>query len=427
MVILDDLKALDRGQRSAFTASLLGWTLDAFDFFLLTFVVKAVAADFHVERSSVLLAITLTLVARPFGALAFGWLADRFGRRPVLMADVLLYSVLELASAFSPNLVTLLVLRTLFGFAMGGEWGIGASLALESVPPKSRGLISGLLQEGYALGQLLGALVFGLVYPHLDGLIPGVAPWRLLFVIGVAPALLVFYVRRHVKESPAWEARKGERRTRASVFKTLRTHWRMVIYAVLLMTAFNFFSHGTQDTYATFLQVQHGFSPAMTSTLTIIMNFGAILGGLTFGAWSERIGRRRAIVIAALLALPIIPLWAYGATPLLLGLGGFLLQVAVQGAWGVVPAHLNELSPDDARGTFPGSAYQFGNLLAAGNAWLQGRIAETHHNDYGLALAIVAGVTAVVLALLAGFGPEAKGVAFGTGEDRPAEASESAA
>ncbi len=416
MVILDDLKALDRGQRSAFFASLLGWTLDAFDFFLLTFVVKAVATDFHVERSSVLLAITLTLVARPFGAVFFGWLADRFGRRPVLMADVLLYSVLELASAFAPNLVVLLALRTLFGFAMGGEWGIGASLALESIPPRSRGAISGLLQEGYALGQLLGAVVFGLIYPHLEHLIPGIPGWRLLFVLGVAPALLVFYIRRNVQESPAWEARKSERRAAPNVFKSLGKNWRMVIYAVLLMAAFNFFSHGTQDTYATFLQVQHGFSPAMTSTLTIVMNIGAIIGGLTFGAWSERIGRRRAIVIAALLALPIIPLWAYGTTPLVLGLGGFLIQIAVQGAWGVVPVHLNELSPDDARGTFPGAAYQFGNLLAAGNAWMQGRIAEAHHNDYGLALALVAGVTAVVLALLTAFGPEAKGRTFGSGQ-----------
>ena len=416
MGIVADVRSLNRAQRSAVTASLLGWTLDAFDFFLLTFVIKAVAADFHVQRSAVLLAITLTLVARPFGAITFGWLADRFGRRPVLMADVLLYSVLELASAFSPNLITLLVLRTLFGFAMGGEWGIGASLALESVPARSRGLISGLLQEGYALGQLFAAVVFGLVYPHLEHAIPGVSGWRLLFVVGVAPALLVFYIRRHVPESPAWAERKTTARARPPVFQTLGRHWKMVVYAVLLMTAFNFFSHGTQDTYATFLQVQHGFSPAMTSTLTIVMDFGAITGGLVFGAWSERIGRRRAIVIAALLALPIIPLWAYASTPILLGLGGFLLQIAVQGAWGVVPVHLNELSPPDARGTFPGAAYQFGNLLAAGNAWLQGRIAETHHNDYGLALALVAGTTAVVLALLAAFGPEAKGVAFGSGE-----------
>jgi MFS transporter, SHS family, lactate transporter len=342
----------------------------------------------------------------------FGALADRFGRRPVLMADVSIYSVLALASAFAPNLATLLVLRTLFGFAMGGEWGIGASLALESIPAKSRGVVSGVLQEGYATGQLLGALVFAFVYPWLGRLIPTVAPWRLLFVLGVAPALLILYIRRNVRESPAWERRRSGPQARSGVFASLAAHWRLALYAVLLMTAFNFFSHGTQDTYATFLTVQHGFSPAIVGVLTVVMNGGAILGGLIFGAWSERIGRRRAIATAALLALPIIPLWAYSSTPVLLGLGGFLLQIAVQGAWGVVPAHLNELSPADARGTFPGAAYQLGNLLAAGNAVLQGRLAEAHHNDYAFALALVAGVTAVALALLTLLGPEAKGVSF---------------
>ena len=417
MVILDDLKALDRAQRSAFTASLLGWTLDAFDFFLLTFVVKDVADEFHAKVSAVAVAITLTLVARPFGALFFGWLADRFGRRPILMTDVLLYSLLELASAFSPNLTVFLGLRLLFGFAMGGEWGIGASLALESIPVRSRGVISGLLQEGYALGQLLGAVVFWFVYPHLTHLLPQFAGWRLMFVIGVAPALLVLYIRRNVPESAVWEQVRNERKASgvkagAAVFTSLARHWRMVFYAVLLMTAFNFFSHGTQDIYATFLRVQHHFSAPMIGMLTVVMNCGAVIGGLTFGAWSERIGRRRAIAGAALLALPIIPLWAFTGTPLLLGLGGFLLQIAVQGAWGVVPVHLNELSPVDARGTFPGAAYQFGNLLAAGNAVFQTRLAESHGNNYGLALAVVAAATAVVLAGLALFGPEAKGVAF---------------
>ncbi|MHB8283532.1 MAG: MFS transporter [Caulobacteraceae bacterium] len=425
MVIIDDLKALNGEQRSAFVASFLGWTLDAFDYFLLTFVVKDIAADFHAKGSAVLLAVTLTLVARPFGALFFGWLADKFGRRPVLMADVMLYSLLELASAFAPNLVVLLVLRTLFGFVMGGEWGIGASLALESIPVRSRGIVSGILQEGYACGQLLGALVFAFVYPHLGGLIPGFASWRLLFVIGVAPALLVLYVRRHVKESPAFEKQRELRRQPGArsgpgVFATLAAHWKLSLYAVVLMAAFNFFSHGTQDIYATFLRVQHGFSPVTVGLLTVVMNIGAIVGGLTFGALSERIGRRHAIIIAALLALPIIPLWAFSTLPIMLALGGFLLQIAVQGAWGVVPVHLNELSPASARGTFPGTAYQLGNLLAAGNAVLQGRIAESHHNNYGLALALVAGVTAVVLAAMTFFGPEAKGVSFEAAEPETA-------
>jgi SHS family lactate transporter-like MFS transporter len=425
MVILDELRGLNREQRSAFIASLLGWTLDAFDFFLLTFVVKEVAHDFHVEGSAVLLSLTLTLAARPFGALFFGWLADKYGRKPVLQIDVALYAFFALISAFSPNLIFLLVMRTLFGFAMGGEWGIGASLVMESIPAKSRGVISGLLQEGYALGQLLGALVFWFLYPHFAQWFPFMASWRVLFLLGVLPAILVLYMRRHVKESPAWEASRGQAKVKTDALAAIAKHWKRALYVVILMTAFNFFSHGTQDNYTTFLRVQHGFTPQMSGMLTAVMNVGAILGGAAFGAWSEKIGRRRAIVIAALIAIPVIPLWAFSATPLLLGLGGFLMQISVQGAWGVVPVHLNELSPSEARGTFPGAAYQFGNLLAAGNAYYQGRIAETYKTatgaqNYGLALAVVAGSVAIVIAVLTWFGPEAKGKAFGADETEPA-------
>ena len=426
MVIIDELRGLNKQQRSAFVASLLGWTLDAFDFFLLTFVVTEVARDFHAEKSAVLLALTLTLVARPFGAIFFGWLADKFGRKPVLQIDVLLYALFALLSAFSPNLIVLLILRTLFGFAMGGEWGIGASLVLESVPAKSRGVISGLLQEGYALGQLLGALVFWFLYPHFSQWFPALASWRVLFLLGVAPAILVLFIRRHVEESPAWIADRGKPKAKTNALALIAQHWKRALYVVILMTGFNFFSHGTQDNYATFLRVQHGFTPQMTGMLTAVMNVGAILGGAAFGAWSQTIGRRKAIVIAALIALPVLPFWAFGAAPLILGIGGFLMQISVQGAWGVIPVHLNELSPEGARGTFPGAAYQFGNLLAAGNAWFQGRIAETHADaagkqNYGLALALVAGTVAIVIALLTWFGPEAKGKAFG---DAPEGATE---
>jgi SHS family lactate transporter-like MFS transporter len=418
MGILDELRALDTSQRSAFVASLLGWTLDSFDFFLLTFVVVQVAKDFQVEPKAVLLSLTLTLAARPFGALFFGWLADKFGRKPILQIDVSLYALFALASAFAPNLITLLVLRTLFGFAMGGEWGIGASLVMESVPARSRGLISGLLQEGYALGQLLGALVFWFLFPHFKSWFPTIASWRILFTLGVIPSFLILFIRMQVKESPTWEAQRDQVKARIQPMTAIARHWRLAIYVVILMTAFNFFSHGTQDTYATFLQKQHGFTPQMTGMLTAVMNVGAIIGGTLFGAWSERIGRRRAIVIAALLALPILPLWAYSTTPLLLGIGGFCMQISVQGSWGIIPVHLNELSPESARGVFPGAAYQFGNLLAAVNAYWQGSIAEAHKtaagkDDYALALALAAGISAVVIALWTWFGPEARGKVFG--------------
>ena len=419
MVIVDELRALTKPQRAAFTASLLGWTLDAFDFFLLTFVVKEVARDFNAADSAVLFSLTLTLAARPFGALFFGWLADKYGRKPVLQLDVALYALFALLSAFSPNLIVLLVLRALFGFAMGGEWGIGASLVMESIPAKSRGVISGLLQEGYAFGQLLGALVFWFLYPHFAAWFPFLASWRVLFLLGVLPALLVLYMRRHVEESPVWAASRTQAKPKIDALAAIVRHWKRALYAIALMTAFNFFSHGTQDNYTTFLRIQHGFTPQMSGMLTAVMNVGAILGGAAFGAWSQKIGRRRAILIAVLFALPIIPLWAFSATPLLLGIGGFLMQISVQGAWGVVPVHLNELSPPEARGTFPGAVYQFGNLFASVNAVMQGRIAEAHKTslgkpDYGIALAAVAAVTVVVVALLVAFGPEARGVAFRT-------------
>ena len=412
MVIIDELKALDKTQRAAFLAALLGWALDAFDFFLLTFVLKDIAKDFStpghvVKLSAVSLAITLTLAARPVGALVFGRLADHFGRRPILMIDVGLYSVLAIASAFSPNLTTLLVLRCLFGFAMGGEWGIGASLALESIPAKSRGVISGILQEGYPMGYFLAAIA-NLFLPAIG--------WRGLLALGALPALLILYIRRNVPESPAWEASRHNARVKGelhgSFLAAMRGRWLFLAYVVLMMTAFNFFSHGTQDLYPTFLRVQHGFSPGMITTLTIVLNLGAVVGGLIFGALSEKIGRRKAIVLAALLALPVIPLWAFSVTPVMLSLGALLIQIAVQGAWGVVPAHLNELSPPGARGAFPGFAYQLGNLFAAANAFIQAKVAESHHDNYGLALAVVCGVVAVLVAVFVGFGPEAKGVSF---------------
>ena len=406
MVIIDDLRALDRPQRAAFTASLLGWALDAFDYFLLVFVLKDIARDFHADIAVVNSAILLTLIARPVGALVFGRLADRHGRRPMLMVVIGLYSVLAVASALSPNLIVLLSLRCLFGVAMGGVWGIGASLALETIPAKSRGLISGILQQGYPMGYLLAALA-NLLTPTIG--------WRGMLALGVLPALLILYIQRAVRESPAWEEARAAVKDlpRPNFFQAMSGHWRMLTYAVLLMTCFNFFSHGTQDLYPQFLQVQHKYAPALVTALTVCLNVGAILGGFLFGPLSERIGRRRAIVLASLLALPIIPLWAFSTTPLLLAAGAFLIQVAVQGAWAAVPAHLNELSPPAARGTFPGFAYQLGNLFAAVNVTFQTSLMKSHHGDYALALALVAGVVAMVLALVAWLGPEAKGVNFG--------------
>jgi len=390
-------------QRSVVIASFLGWTLDAFDFFLLVFVLKDIAQEFNAAISEVTFAILLTLAMRPVGAFLFGRAADRWGRRPTLMVDVLLYSFIEFASGFSPSLTVLLVLRALYGVAMGGEWGVGASLTMESIPPHARGFVSGLLQSGYPTGYFLASIVYGLLFPIIG--------WRGMFMVGVLPALLVLYIRRRVPESPSWDRAAAARSSTVSI---LRSHWRLGIYAVVLMAAFNFFSHGTQDLYPTFLQVQHALSPHAVGTIAAIYNVGAILGGILCGSLSERIGRRRMIVIAALFSLPVLPLWAFAASPVLLAMGAFLMQVMVQGAWGVIPAHLNELSPDEARGTFPGLVYQLGNLLASANATIQAGIAMHFGGNYGVALALVAGSVAIIIAVLTSLGVEAKGVAFGT-------------
>ncbi len=394
-------------QRAVVVASFLGWMLDAFDFFLVVFVLKRIAGEFGSDVRSVTWAITLTLAMRPVGAFVFGRIADRFGRRPALMGSVLLYSGMELGSAFAPSLQVFIALRALYGIAMGGEWGVGASLAFESVPIRARGLVSGILQTGYPCGYLLAAIVFGLLFERIG--------WRGMFMLGAAPALLVLYIRKQVPESPSWAASRADR-GRRSLRAALSGHWPLALYAILLMTCFNFFSHGTQDLYPTLLGSQRGFASGTISRIAIVYNVGAICGGLLFGTLSSRIGRRRAIALAAGLSLLVLPFWAYAATPVALAMAAFAMQFMVQGAWGVVPVHLNELSPEGIRATFPGVVYQLGNLLASYNATLQASIAVAHgsaaHPDYAFAAALVCGIVAVVLALLALFGPERRNVRF---------------
>ena len=563
-VIIEELRALSRPQRSAFIASLLGWSLDAFDFFTLVFVVSDIAKAFDAKVSTVSLAIALTLMARPVGAFLFGWLADKYGRRPVLMINVSLFAGLAFLSGFAPSLEALLVIRLLFGIAMGGEWGVGSSLAMESIPAKSRGVVSGFLQSGYPMGYLIASVA----YLFIDQI-----GWRGMLMLGAAPALLVMYIRREVKESPAFEAVRAEaaaaaasrpppsalasgergaasgvhiaslvsgllllavalmtgstagsiptlltallglslvlgagvatlrrraagpalaahyadhlrtfwialatalvaawvvwsvsgtlgqlgvtttdvarvgaallglwflvrgalalrpaqaglglRPTQAaSFFGSLEKAWPRLIYLALLMTAFNVFSHGTHDLYPTFLKEDLKLKKELVTLLAVMGNVGAVVGGLTFGALSERFGRRRTIAAAALLCLPFIPLWIWGGSVFLLIAGVFMVNVSVQGAWGVVPAHLNELSPAQARSTFPGFTYQLGNLMASGITVLQSTIAENRGGQFGYAQAVTVGGIAVVVAVLAFFGPEAKGSAFAPEEPTPAD------
>jgi SHS family lactate transporter-like MFS transporter len=403
MDLFGHFRRLTPKQRRTFVACFLGWTLDAFDFFILVFCLNAIATDFQTKVSAVAEGIFLTLAMRPVGAFLFGRMADRFGRRPTLMVNIISFSVLELAAAFAPSLGALLVLRALFGVAMGGEWGVGAALAFETLPAEGRGFFSGLLQEGYACGYLIAALVYGVLFRFIG--------WRGMFVVGALPALLVLYIRSQVDESPAWLAARGAEPEERHVGADIRKYFPQFLFLVVLMFAFNSFSHGTQDLYPTFLEKNHHFSPGTVGMVAIIYNIGALLGGILFGAWSERIGRRRAIVTAALLALPVIPLWAFSTSLPLIALGGFLMMFLVQGAWGVVPAHLNELSPPAVRGTFPGFAYQLGNLLSSRNVVIQTKLAESRFaGNFAPVLAGTVLIVASLLALVTMLGREAKGI-----------------
>jgi SHS family lactate transporter-like MFS transporter len=403
-------KSLNREQRNTFVACFLGWALDALDFFLLTFVLVPVSHDFGRSIPQVAFAITFTLLMRPVGAFIFGLLGDKFGRRIPLMADIIFYSVMELLTAFAPNFTIFLILRALFGIGMGGEWGLGASLAMESLPTQARGLFSGILQQGYMFGYLLAALVYWTVFP--------VFGWRGLFVVGALPALLVIYIRAHVPESPVWERHRARRQaTPFNATTFIQRHGMLFIYAVVLMTAFNYMSHGTQDLYATFLQKQRGFGVSQTSITSIINAIGAILGGTVIGFMSQRWGRRRAIILSAVCGMLLIPIWIFSPTTGLLIVGGFLMQFMVQGAWGVVPVHLNELSPPDFRGTFPGLAYQLGNCAAAFAAQQQAWLAEHFRRadgtpNYAATMATVELAVFLAIIFLAAIGREERGREF---------------
>jgi SHS family lactate transporter-like MFS transporter len=399
-------KAERTNQRNAVLAGFLGWTLDAFDFFVLTFVIQDVATAFGKSRPDIALTVGLALATRPIGAIIFGLIADRYGRRLPLMLNVIFYAIISVLCGFAPNYTTFVILRLLFGIGMGGEWGVGASLALESASPRLRGLLSGLLQEGYALGNLLAALAFRMVYVPVHAAHPDYA-WRVMFFLGGVPALLSLFIRARVKESAAWHEHRVDWTTyRTSIWK----HWPRFLYLVLLMTMMTFMSHGTQDMYPTFLQQQRHYSPSDTASLTMITNVGAILGGLAFGFYSDRAGRRRAMITSALFAMLVVPLWVAAPNTALIAVGGFLIQFFVQGCWGVIPAHINELAPAQYRGFFPGLAYQLGAALTAGIPALEAVLGE--HFSYGRAMAGVALTVMCGVAIVTFFGPEAHRVSF---------------
>jgi MFS transporter, SHS family, lactate transporter len=402
MNAIANFRRLTALQRNTFIACFLGWSLDAFDFFILVFCIPALSTHFQKSVSTIAEAVFWTLAMRPVGAFLFGMMADRWGRRPTLILNIISYSFFELASAFAPNLQIFLITRALFGIGMGGEWGVGAALAFETLPTEGRGFFSGLLQEGYVVGYLMAAIAYGTLFPIFG--------WRGMFVIGALPSVLVIFILNKVEESPAWVQGRVSHTPERRFKQDIGSHIGIFLFLIVLMFAFNSFSHGTQDLYPTFLQKNLNFTPKTVSLVAIVYNIGALLGGIVFGSWSERIGRRRAILIAALLSIPAIPLWAYSHTVPMLALGGFLMQFMVQGAWGVIPAHLNELSPASVRGTLPGFAYQLGNLLSSRNSVIQAKIAELRYGgQFPPVLAWTVVIVASLVALITSLGRERRG------------------
>jgi len=387
--------------RHAIAASFLGWTLDAFDYFLVVMALTAIAKDFGRPDKDIAYSLTLTLAFRPVGAFIFGLLADRYGRRLPLMIDLVFYAVVEVATGFAHDFKTFLILRALFGIGMGGEWGVGASLAMEKAPAARRGVLSGFLQEGYACGYLLAALAYFVIFPRWG--------WRPLFFVGGLPALLALYVRVGVKESEVWERTKHD--SWGQLGRAIVSYWKIFLYLVVLMTMMNFISHGTQDMYPTFLQRDWGFTPQNRAALTAFSMVGAITGGIIFGHISDRIGRRRAIVIALVLAVLAIPIWAHAPGIPVLVAGAFVMQFMVQGAWGVIPAHITELSPDSVRGFLPGFAYQCGVMLASYVTYIEAVFAE--RTSYANSMALTAATVFIGGAIAAWVGRERRGHVFG--------------
>ena len=408
---------LNSDQRSAFAASWLGWMMDAFDYFIIVLVYADIGADFHVPLEQMAFLTTITLVMRPVGAYLFGLWADRVGRRIPLIADVCFYSVVGFLCAFAPNFTILFILRLLYGIGMGGEWGLGAALTMEKVPRERRGFFSGILQAGYSFGYLLASLAYLLIHSALG------LSWRWMFVLSILPAFISLIIRVKVKESEVWvrtRDRLRESNTSISAVFFNGKVLRRFVYLVFLMAGFNWMSHGTQDIYPTFLKaINHGgagLDAATAGWIAVVYNVGAIAGCVILGALSDRWGRKATIILGAALTLPIIPIFAFSRTAGMLCLGSALIQFTTQGAWGAIPAHLNEMSPNAIRGFYPGVTYQLGNLIAAFNLPIQQMLAT--HFGYPLAMTITVVGAAVVVILLTVFGRQAQGIDFN--EEDPA-------
>jgi SHS family lactate transporter-like MFS transporter len=399
------LDGLQQGHAPAVIAGFSGWLLDAFDFFLVTFCLTAIARDFHKSDAQIALVITMTLAFRPVGGFIFGIVADRYGRRMPLMINIAVFAIAEILTGLAPSYTALLVVRALFGVVMGGNWGVGASLAMEGAPVAKRGMLSGLLQEGYAAGNVLAAISYFFLFGRVG--------WRPLFFLGSLPAIaLVLFIQFRVKESAVWQNKSKVKQSWPEQQREILSHWKLFLYLLLFMTMMLFASHGTQDMYPTFLQRQWHLSPSRRAAITAISGIGAIAGGIIFGHLSDRWGRRKAIITAFILGAIVIPVWAYAPNQLLLIVGAFLMQFMVQGAWGVIPAHLAELSPDSVRALLPGFAYQSAGVIASSVVYIEAIYAQK--TSYSTAMALTAISVFVLASIMASLGRERRGQRFGS-------------
>jgi MFS transporter, SHS family, lactate transporter len=395
-----------KGWKFAVTSGILGWVLDAFDFFVVVFLFDTLAAHFHVSKASVVYTLTLTLAMRPLGALFFGALADRFGRKRPLIICVLYFSLLTVLTGLSPNYLVFVVCRALYGIGMGGYWGIGASYAMESSPRRYRGFLSGMMQAGYPMGYLLASVAMQTLTPAFG--------WRSVFFIGAPVAVLIVLLTLFAPESEAWKQHRPA--SMGQIFNSLLQHKKQFLYLLLMMSVMLCLSHGTQDLYPDFLKSIPGiatqgiFGMKALYGIPILYNIGAILGALFFGQLSQKIGRRNSIMLALLISLFSIPAWAFGTSLEVLVVGSYLMQTGVQGAFGVIPAHLNELSPDAVRSLFPGFVYQLGVLLASPATAIEFVLRDRF--GYPWALTMFEGSVIVLMIVIFWFGPEARDRSF---------------
>lgn len=391
-------------------SGVLGWVLDAFDFFVVIFLLDVLAGRFNVSKADIVYTLTLTLAMRPVGALVFGALADRFGRKRPLIFCVLFFSTITILSGFSPTYIFFLVMRGLYGIGMGGYWGIGAAYAMESAPRRWRGALSGIMQSGYPLGYLLAALAMQFVAPTFG--------WRSMFLIGSSVTVLIVLLTLLAPESEAWKLH--HRPSVKKIFRNLFDHIGIFAYLLLVMSVMTCLSHGTQDLYPDFLKSipelagQKVLGMKLLFGLPVLYNIGAIIGALFFGHISETIGRRRSIMLALGMSLLSIPAWAFGQSLLALALGSCFMQSGVQGAFGVIPAYLNELSPDSIRGLFTGFVYQLGVLIASPAVSFEYALRD--HLGYPWALMGFEGCVILALFFIFGFGPERLGRNFNLAE-----------